>query len=152
MLGEKNRFVPGLRAWIGFDQRSVAYDRQARAAGEPKQTLGRLLRYAVDAVFSFSYKPLRLMTFFGVCVSLAGFLLACMFAVRRIIGVETAQTGFTTLVTLILFLGGVQLIAVGLLGEYLGRVYDEVKHRPLYIVKRRLGLTPVDETGREPRP
>jgi glycosyltransferase involved in cell wall biosynthesis len=142
LLPEKNRFIPGLRSWIGFEQRTVFYDRQARTAGRPKQTWRRLTRYAMDAVFSFSYKPLRLMTAIGICVSAAGFLLACVFIVRRLTGAEIAQTGFTTLVTLILFLGGIQLIAVGLLGEYLGRIYDEVKRRPLFIVRRRLGVEP----------
>ena len=145
-LPEKHRFIPGLRTWIGFEQRSVPYDRQARAAGAPKQTLPRLVRYAMDAVFSFSYKPLRLMTLFGLLVSTVGFALASVFVVRRLIGAEIAQTGFTTLVTLILFLGGIQLMAVGLLGEYLGRIYDEVKRRPLYIVKRRAGVEPPMES------
>jgi dolichol-phosphate mannosyltransferase len=138
-LPERNRFIPGLRAWIGFDQRVVAYDRPARAAGQPKQTLGRLLRYAMDAVFSFSYKPLRLMTWAGICVSTTGFVLAAVYVIKRLTGVEIAETGFTTLVTLILFLGGVQLIAIGLLGEYLGRIFDEAKRRPLYIVRRHHG-------------
>jgi dolichol-phosphate mannosyltransferase len=141
-LPERNRFIPGLRSWIGFDQRVVRYERAARPAGAPKQTLPRLVRYAMDAVFSFSYKPLRLMTAIGVCVSATGFALACVFIVRRLIGTEIAQTGFTTLVTLILFIGGIQLIAIGLLGEYLGRVFDEAKRRPLYIVKRRHGIEP----------
>jgi dolichol-phosphate mannosyltransferase len=139
-LREKNRFFPGLRSWIGFEQDVVVYDRGDRAAGEPKQSLKRLARYALDAIFSFSYKPLRLMTFTGVLVSAAGFLLATLFVFKRLMGIETAQTGFTTLVTLLLFLGGVQLIAIGLLGEYLARIYDEVKQRPLYIVKRCYGL------------
>ena len=146
LLTEKNRFIPGLRAWIGFDQRMVYYDRLDRAAGAPKQTLRRLVRYALDGVFSFSYKPLRLMTFAGLCISAIGFGVACMFIVKRLLGVETAVTGFTTLVTLVLFLGGVQLIAAGLLGEYIGRVYDEVKQRPLYIVRRRHGLEVPDPT------
>ena len=136
---EKNRFLPGLRSWVGFSQAVVYYDRQERAAGEPKQSLKRLIRYALDAVFSFSYKPLRIMTGLGLVISISGFILAMFFAVRRIIGVEVAATGFTTLVTLILFLGGVQLVAVGLLGEYLARIYDEVKQRPLFIVKKRHG-------------
>ena len=142
---EKNRFFPGLRSWVGFSHAVVSYDRQERAAGEPKQSLKRLIRYALDAVFSFSYKPLRIMTGLGLIISISGFILAMFFAVRRIIGVEVAATGFTTLVTLILFLGGVQLVAVGLLGEYLARIYDEVKQRPLFIVKRRHGLW--DQTG-----
>jgi len=145
-LTEKNRFFPGLRSWIGFEQGIVTYDRQERAGGEPKQSFKRLLKYALDAIFSFSYKPLKLMTLFGTLISAAGFALACVFVFKRLAGFETAQTGFTTLVTLILFLGGVQLIAVGILGEYLARIYDEVKQRPLYIVKKGYGVEP-EETG-----
>ena len=149
-LPEKNRFFPGLRSWVGFSQAVVYYDRQERAAGEPKQSLKRLIRYALDAVFSFSYKPLRIMTGLGLLVSIAGFVLAMFFAIRRISGIETAQTGFTTLVTLVLFLGGVQLVAVGLLGEYLARIYDEVKQRPLYIVSKRYDHSVPDEEKHAP--
>lgn len=138
-LTERNRFFPGLRAWIGFEQRVVEYDRDARLGGEPKQTFSRLFRYAADGVLSFSYKPLRLMIAGGALVSAFGFLVAAYFVVKRLAGVETAFTGFTTLVTLVLFLGGIQLIAIGLIGEYLGRIYDEVKNRPLYIVRENLG-------------
>ncbi|MFC1532345.1 glycosyltransferase family 2 protein [Thermodesulfobacteriota bacterium] len=137
---EKNRFFPGLRSWVGFKQDVVYYDRLDRAGGKPKQSLQRLFRYAFDAIFSFSYKPLRIMTAVGISISAVSFLIACIFIVRRLAGIEIAQTGFTTLVTLILFLGGVQLIAIGLLGEYLGRIYDEVKERPLYIVRNRYGI------------
>jgi dolichol-phosphate mannosyltransferase len=137
---EKNRFFPGLRGWVGFKQGVVYYDRKDRRAGEPKQSFRRLVRYALDAIFSFSYKPLRIMTGTGVLISSAGFLLAFFFVIRRLAGIEIAQTGFTTLVTLVLFLGGVQLIAIGLLGEYLLRIYDEVKQRPLYIVRGQYGL------------
>jgi glycosyltransferase involved in cell wall biosynthesis len=138
-LHEKNRFLPGLRSWLGFRQEVVTYDRQERAAGQPKQTLKRLARYGLDAVFSFSYKPLRLMTAVGMCISAGGFLLAVIFVIKRVLGIEVAQTGFTTLVTVFLFLGGIQLIAVGLLGEYMARIYDEVKQRPLYIIGNRYG-------------
>lgn len=138
-LTERNRFFPGLRAWIGFEQRVVEYDRDARLGGEPKQTFSRLFRYATDGVLSFSYKPLRLMIAGGAFVSAFGFLIAAYFVIKRLTGVETAFTGFTTLVTLVLFLGGIQLIAIGLIGEYLGRIYDEVKNRPLYIVRENLG-------------
>ena len=138
-LPERNRFFPGLRAWIGFPTADVPYDRQERAAGQPKQTLPRLVRYAMDGLFSFSYLPLRLLTYCGLFIAGMGFAIGVFFVVRRIIGIETAATGFTTLVTLVLFLGGVQLIGIGVLGEYLGRIYDEVKRRPQYIVKRNLG-------------
>jgi dolichol-phosphate mannosyltransferase len=138
---EKNRFFPGLRSWVGYKQGVVQYDRQERAAGEPKQSFRRLIKYALDAIFSFSYKPLRIMTMTGILISAAGFLLACIFVIKRLIGIEVAQTGFTTLVTLVLFLGGVQLIAIGLLGEYLARIYDEVKQRPLYIIREIYGVS-----------
>jgi polyisoprenyl-phosphate glycosyltransferase len=136
-LPERHRFFPGLRSWVGFTTADVAYDREERAAGVPQQTLRRLTRYALDGVFSFSYLPLRLLTYSGVFIAGLGFAVGLFFIVRRLLGIEIAQTGFTTLVTLLLFIGGVQLIGIGILGEYLGRVYDEVKRRPNYIVKRR---------------
>jgi glycosyltransferase involved in cell wall biosynthesis len=134
-LPERHRFFPGLRAWIGFATADVLYDRQERAAGKPQQTLRRLVRYAVDGFFSFSYLPLRFLTYTGIFVSGLGFALGLFFIVKRLLGIETATTGFTTLVTLVTFLGGIQLIGIGVLGEYLGRVYDEVKQRPIYLVK-----------------
>jgi dolichol-phosphate mannosyltransferase len=140
-LPERNRFIPGLRAWIGFEQRKVYYDRQERVAGQPKQSLRRLIRYATDGIISFSFKPLRMMTFLGLFISTTGFILACTFIIKRLAGVEVAETGFTTLVTLVLFLGGIQLLAIGLSGEYLGRIYDEAKQRPLYIVKKHYGVS-----------
>jgi dolichol-phosphate mannosyltransferase len=146
-LGESHRFLPGLQSWIGFERRTVEYDRGPRAAGMPKQSYRRLVRYALDAVFGFSYKPLRLMTISGLAVSAFGFALAAFFIVRRLLGIEIAQIGFTTLITMVLFLGGLQLIAIGLLGEYLGRIYDEVKGRPLYIVSRRHGVPPPPGAG-----
>ena len=134
-LPENNRFFPGLRSWIGFQTADVTYDRKARAAGEPQQTFHHLMRYALDGLFSFSRLPLRLLTFSGIIIANTGFAAAIFYAMRRILGIETAPTGYTTLVTLVLFIGGVQLIGIGVLGEYLGRIYDEVKRRPNYIVK-----------------
>lgn len=135
-LPERNRFFPGLRTWVGFTTGEVVYDRQERAAGQPQQTLTKLMRYALDGVFSFSYLPLRLLTYVGIFIAVLGFSAAVFYAVRRLLGIETAPTGYTTLVTIVLFLGGVQLIGIGVLGEYLGRIYDEVKQRPLYVVRR----------------
>jgi glycosyltransferase involved in cell wall biosynthesis len=134
-LPERHRFFPGLRAWIGFATADVPYDRQERAAGKPKQTFRRLVRYAVDGFFSFSYLPLRFLTYSGMLVSFLGFALGIFFITKRLLGIETATTGFTTLVSLVTFLGGIQLIGIGVLGEYLGRVYDEVKQRPIYLIK-----------------
>lgn len=136
-LPERHRFYPGLRAWIGFRVAEVPYDREGRAAGEPQQSFRRLTRYALDGLFSFSYLPLRLLVYAGILIAGVGFALAIFFAARRILGIEVAETGFTTLVILVLLLGGGQLVGIGVLGEYLGRIYDEVKQRPLYVIKRR---------------
>ncbi|MDA9846284.1 glycosyltransferase family 2 protein [bacterium] len=138
-LPERNRFFPGLRAWVGYQVAEVSYDRDSRAAGQPKQSFGRLVSYALDGLFSFSRLPLRAVSYVGVFVALIGFGLGTFYTLRRLVGIEVAQTGFTTLVTLVLFLGGIQLIGIGVLGEYLGRIYDEVKTRPLYLVKKRDG-------------
>jgi dolichol-phosphate mannosyltransferase len=139
-LPERNRFIPGLRSWLGFKQGSVLYDRQDRAAGAPKQTLRRLVRYALDGMISFSYKPLRVAMWFGFAASGLAFLLAVYYFVTFFAYHKQAGLGFTTIILCVLFLGGVQLITVGILGEYVGRIYEEVKHRPLYVVQRRLGL------------
>lgn len=139
-LPEAHRFFPGLRSWLGFARTEVFYDRQDRAAGQPGQSLMRLFRYAFDGIFSFSRLPLRLVTVTGLFTAGIGFAIGLFFIVRRLMGIEIAQVGFTTTVTLVLFLGGVQLIGIGVLGEYLGRVYDEVKRRPNYLVNRKLGF------------
>lgn len=139
-LPEKHRFFPGMRAWIGFRRGEVLYDRQKRAAGEPVVTFRKLVRYALDGVFSFSHLPLRLLTYLGLFIAGCGFAIGAFFVTRRLLGLEVAFTGFTTIVTLMLFLGGIQLIGIGILGEYLGRIYDEVKHRPHYIVRNRVGF------------
>jgi dolichol-phosphate mannosyltransferase len=139
-LPERNRFIPGLRSWLGFDQTSVLYDRDGRAAGRPKQTLRRLVHYAMDAIFSFSVKPLRAATYLGFVVSTVAFLLAAWYFVTFFAFHKQSGSGFTTLVLCVLFLGGVQLICVGILGEYVGRIYEEVKQRPLYVVKARTGF------------
>jgi glycosyltransferase involved in cell wall biosynthesis len=139
-LSEQHRFFPGLRTWVGFPHAEIFYDRQERAAGTPAVTFRKLVRYALDGIFSFSHLPLRGLTYAGILIAGLGFAVGGFFIVRRLLGIEVAQTGFTTLVTLVLFLGGVQLIGIGVLGEYLGRIYDEVKRRPHYIVKSRIGF------------
>ncbi|MDH3981606.1 MAG: glycosyltransferase family 2 protein [Kiritimatiellaceae bacterium] len=135
-LPERNRFLPGLYSWVGFQQGFVEYSRDDRAAGTPKQTFQNLLKYAIDGVLSFSYKPIRLLGFIGIFTAVASFALALYFMFKRLLGYEVAFTGFTTLVILISGLGGLILCAVALVGEYVARIYDEVKKRPTYIVKR----------------
>lgn len=139
-LPERNRFIPGLRAWLGFKQGAVQYDRAERAAGAPKQTFRRLLRYATDAMLSFSYAPLRSVTYMGFIISAISFALTLVYLVNFILGYGKFGSGFTTLILVVLFLGGVQLICLGIVGEYVGRIYEELKRRPLYVVGETLGV------------
>ena len=141
-LPERNRFIPGLRAWLGFRQASVMYDRKDRAAGKPKQTLRRLIKYAVDGMLSFSTKPLRAAMWLGFVVSGGAFLLAVYYFIDFVRHREKYGSGFTTTILCLLFLGGVQLITIGILGEYIGRMYEEIKQRPLYVVSEKLGFDP----------
>jgi dolichol-phosphate mannosyltransferase len=139
-LQESNRYLPGLRSWVGFPTSIVYYERADRAAGEPKQTLLKLFKYAMDAIFSFSYKPLRLGMALGGMV-MAFSLLLSVIAVGntmfhlKFFGVIPGSGHIGTLLA-ILFLGSVQLICMGLIGEYIGRIYDEVRRRPLYLVHK----------------
>jgi dolichol-phosphate mannosyltransferase len=139
-LTESNRYLPGLRAWVGFRTEVVYYDRAERAAGEPKQSLRKLARYALDAIFSFSYKPLRLSLFVGGCTAAFAMLYGVLLLVCRLVGTGLfglpVVDGYTSTIVAILFLGGVQLMSIGILGEYLGRVYDEVKRRPLFFIRK----------------
>lgn len=139
-LPERNKFLRGLRTWVGFRQMSYTYERDARFAGDPKYTLSKLVRLALDGVFSYSYLPLRVAYAFGIVVSIVSFVLAVKYLFERLFSEAFVPQGFTTLAILILFLGGVQLISLGLIGEYVGRVYDEVKRRPEYIEREALGF------------
>jgi dolichol-phosphate mannosyltransferase len=137
-LQEGNRYLPGMRSWIGFPTSFVSYDRADRAAGEPKQSFLRLFKYAADAIFSFSYKPLRLgmalgglVLAFSICASVLA--VAAVILHLKLFGVMP-DNGFLGITIAVLFLGGVQLICVGLLGEYIGRIYDEVRKRPLFLI------------------
>ena len=132
-MREQHRFMRGLSAWVGFRQEAVLYERKERFAGETKYPLSKMVRFSLDAITSFSHVPLELATSFGFFLaglSLLGILIAVIG--RLFFGVITGQA--STLI-LVLFLGGVQLIFLGILGEYLGRIYDEVRARPLYIVR-----------------
>lgn len=136
-MKERNRYFPGLREWIGFKTSRVYYDRDERFAGEPKQNYRRLIHLALDSIFCYSYLPLRMVTYVGTFISFAGFALALFFTARRLLGIEVAAMGFTTIIVLMTVLGGFQLIALGIFGEYLARAYDETKGRPLFIIEKR---------------
>lgn len=139
-LDEHNRYLPGLRQWVGFRQGIVFYDRAERFADAPRQTFGRLVRYGLDAIFSFSYKPLRLASLMGALVWFLTGLYAVVLVLARLLEINVVP-GFTTSTAAILLLGGLQLLCVGILGEYLGRVYDEVKRRPLFIEREFIDLS-----------
>jgi polyisoprenyl-phosphate glycosyltransferase len=136
---ERNRFLPGLYSWVGFSQGFVDYERDDRVAGAPKQTFTRLFKYAIDGVLSFSYKPIRFLGGVGLLTALFAFGNALYFFTKRLLGYEVAFTGFTTLVILISLLGGLILVAIALVGEYIARIYDEVKKRPIFIVRKTSG-------------
>lgn len=139
-MPEQKPFIRGLRSWLGFRQVALPYDRDARAAGRTKYNMGRLFGLALDGILSSSILPLRLATWFGACVSLLAFLGAVLILVMRLMeqhlaawGIATVP-GTATIVISILFLGGVQLLCLGILGEYLGRIYENVKGRPFWTV------------------
>jgi dolichol-phosphate mannosyltransferase len=139
-MPERNRFLRGLRAWLGFRQTAVTYERPARFAGVTKYPTSRMVALALDAVFALSKTPLRLATWFGFAASGASFVLGLIFIGERLFGTGNIARGWASTIVVVLFLGGVQLICLGVIGEFVGRIYDEVKQRPLYVVGRSTGF------------
>lgn len=133
-LPEHNRFAKGLFAWIGYVQVSVEYDRHARAAGDSKWPYGKLLTLALEGVTGFSVMPLKLASYAGFLCAAGAFVYALVFAAKTLL-IGDAVRGFPTLIITVLMLGGLQLMAMGILGEYLGRLFMESKGRPLYLLK-----------------
>lgn len=134
-MPERNRFMRGIRSWVGLNQVGVPYRRDARHAGRPKYTLSRLMVLALDGLISFSHTPLRIASLSGLIISMLSFLLAVFYTVKKLT-TGLGPPGFPTLVVAIFFLAGIQLITIGVIGEYIGRIFDEVKQRPLYVVRR----------------
>jgi glycosyltransferase involved in cell wall biosynthesis len=129
---EKHRFLRGLVSWVGYQQIGVEYERDARTSGETKYPFSKMLKFAIDGITSFSEIPLRFATYLGFFVSVAAFLYAAVVLVLKLLGLN--EPGYTSIMVVILFLGGVQLVTIGIAGEYLGRIYDQVKARPLYLL------------------
>jgi len=129
---EKHRFLRGLVSWVGYKQVGVEYERDARLSGTTKYPLSKMLKFAIDGITSFSEIPLRFATYLGFWVSLSAFIYAAVVLILKIYGYN--EPGYTSTMVAILFLGGVQLITIGIVGEYLGRIYDQVKERPLYLL------------------
>lgn len=133
-LPEKNRFLRGLRSWIGYKQVALPYERDARYAGEAKYTFRKLVRLALDGIFSFSSFPLRLAIYIGLLTCLAG-VMYLVYVVGFYFLRGLAPQGWTSLITLVLLIGGMQLLLLGVIGEYIARIYDEAKRRPNYVVR-----------------
>ena len=133
LLPERNRYLRGLRTWVGFPQIGIPVERDARAGGEPSYTVGKLIRLAFDGIFAFSVTPLRVAWLIGTLATAAASVYA-MYAIFQRIFLGTSPEGFTALIVAITFFSGVQLLFLGLIGEYLGRVYDEAKARPHFVV------------------
>ena len=132
-MTERSRFLRGMTVWVGFNQTAVSYQRDARHAGETKYTLRKMLRFSLDAIASFSHLPLQLATYAGLLSAGVAFVAIPIVLALRL--ADSYLPGFSSITIAILLLGGIQLIALGVIGEYVGRIYDEVKHRPLYIVR-----------------
>lgn len=137
-MPEHNRFVRGLRGWVGFRQIGLPYDRAARAAGETKYSWRRLFKLAFDGIVSFSSAPLKVAIWLGIATSILGFLLI-VWALVSTLFLSRTPPGWASLAVLVLFFSGIQLLMLGIIGEYVGRVFEEVKNRPLFIVDRQSG-------------
>lgn len=143
-LQEKNKYIRGLVSWIGFRQIPVEYNREERWAGKSKYPLKKMLRFAMDAITSFSYKPLKLATYLGFLLSLSGFIYLLVVIYQRLF-THTTISGWTSIVVINLFFNGIVLIILGIIGEYIGRIYEEAKNRPSYIIREKIGFSSDNE-------
>lgn len=145
-LREQDRFVRGLVSWIGFRQTGVTYARDRRYAGDTKYPFGKMMKFALDGITSFSTLPLKLAMWLGYAASALAFIYLISVFVQKFILQNTIQ-GWATIMVALLFLGGVQLICIGILGEYIGRIFNEIKGRPLYVVEEFMDGAPDEATG-----
>lgn len=150
-MPERNRFLRGMVPWIGFRQTGIPYERRARYAGESKfSSVRQMLPFAIDAITSFSYLPLQLATYMGFGLAFASLIAIIVVVALRLFGPSSPLLGQATTLVVVLFLGGVQLISLGIIGEYLGRIYDEVKGRPLYVIDKVWGYDGEETTRQSP--
>jgi len=146
-MPERDRFIRGMVGWLGFSQTSVAYTRAPRFAGETKFPLFKMLKFATDGIVSFSIIPLRLATWMGFLASGLSVLGIVVVLLERYFGVLGLVKGWSSTVIAVLFIGGVQLVCMGIIGEYVGRIYGETKRRPLYVVHERMGFESKSSRG-----
>ncbi len=138
-MKENNRYIRGLVSWAGFPQIGIEYVREGRYAGSTQYTLRKLMKFSIDGLTSFSTKPLEMATFMGFTMSTIAFIYAVYVLVARVLFGADIPAGWATLTILVLLVGGIQMIMLGVVGEYIGRIYDEAKGRPLYIIKEVIG-------------
>ncbi len=138
-MPERSRFVRGIRSWVGLNQLGLPFERHARHAGTSKYTVGRLMLLALDGLISFSYVPLRVITALGLSVSFLSLFLAVFFFVKKLL-YGLSPPGYASLIVSIFFLAGIQLITLGVIGEYVGRIFEEAKRRPMYVLRRAPGI------------
>lgn len=134
-MPERTRFIRGIRSWVGLRQVGLRFERHARHAGESKYSVGRLMILALDGLISFSFVPLRIITGLGIVVSVLSMLMAAFFFVKKLM-YGLSPPGFAALIVSIFFLAGIQLVTLGVIGEYVGRIFEETKRRPLYVLRR----------------
>jgi len=139
-MKENNRFVRGMVSWVGFKQTPIEYERDERFAGETKYPLKKMIKFASDGIVSFSAKPLKIMGSLGMfCVSIS--LIIFLYAlIRKLTNDVNVVSGWASIMTAVTFLGGVQLLSISVLGEYIGRIYDESKGRPLYVIEKEVNM------------
>lgn len=140
-MPERNRYIRGLRSWVGLSQTSITFERDPRFAGEVKYTFRKSLSLAANGLVTFSRVPLRLSTYVGLFAAAVALLMALLVLYWRIVAPNSPLTGFAAILIAIFFLGAVQLVSIGILGEYVGRIYEEVKGRPLYVLSEVAGFT-----------
>lgn len=133
-IRERERYTKGLFSWIGFNKKEIRYVRDPRAAGETKWNYFKLMNLAIEGIVSFTIQPLRIASFLGIIVSFVAFIYILYLLIRPLFGVPTGA-GYSSLMAVILFLGGVQLLSLGIIGEYIGRIFSETKQRPLYLIE-----------------
>lgn len=146
-MPERNRYVRGMVAWVGFSQRAVEYERDPRYAGSTTYTMRKMVRLAADGITSFSDRPLRLATQLGLFVMAAAFAIASWVIISTIVDPSGVDRGWPSLMAAVMLLGGIQLLCIGVLGEYIGRIYRESKGRPLYVVNEVHGAERTAESG-----
>lgn len=148
-MPEKNRFVRGMVSWIGFKQTAIEYERKERFAGETKYPLKKMLKFAMDGILSFSSKPIKLIENLGIVSIILSFCILITCILVNILMPEWLSLEWITIMTTAFFIGGVQLLSVGILGEYIARIYDESKSRPLYIIEHEINTEEIYEVNKE---